>query len=412
MAQYYAVMDAAVRDRAILYSSAFVRSTAVGVTGVVAAIALRERGIPVVQIGVIVGTGLAGAAVATALLARIVRNLGRRSTLVLFGLLSAGGYVALAFAPPLLLLLPLAFGGMVNAMGRDRGAAAALEQAVLPETTTPERRTWTFAWYNVVLDGGHMTGAALAAIPALFVAGSRLSLARAHALLFSACAASLFATAIACAALSPRIEEAAVERDAPRAVDVGVVLRKLVFLFALDSLGSGFLNSALIAFWFFQRYGLSEAQVAGIFAAARVLNAVSHMLAAWLARRIGLVNTMVLTHLPSSLLLMGAPLMSTPAAATALFLGREALVEMDVPTRQSYMMAIVPASARTRVSGVTNVTRLIGWAVGPLIAGALMQTVASAAPLFVGGSIKILYDVLLYRAFRHVHAPEEGRIQR
>ena len=219
--------------------------------------------------------------------------------------------------------------------------------------------------------------------------------------------AGLFATAVACGRLSPGIEGAGVAGDAHDAADVRAVLRKLVFLFAIDSLGSGFLNSALIAFWFFQRYGLSEAQVAGIFAAARVLNALSHLLAAWLARRIGLVNTMVLTHLPSSLLLMGAPLMSAPGAATALFLGREALVEMDVPTRQSYMMAIVPASARTRVSGVTNVTRLIGWAVGPLVAGLLMQNVASAAPLFVGGAIKILYDVLLYRAFRHVRAPEE-----
>jgi len=144
-----------------------------------------------------------------------------------------------------------------------------------------------------------------------------------------------------------------------------------------------------------------------LFFAARALNAVSHVGAAWLARRIGLLNTMVLTHLPSSLLLMIAPAAPSGGVAAMLFLGRESLVEMDVPTRQSYVMAIVPPHRRTYASGVTNFTRTIGWAIGPPIAGFVMQNVVLAAPLFIGGGMKILYDIVLYRSFRHVRPPEE-----
>ena len=158
---------------------------------------------------------------------------------------------------------------------------------------------------------------------------------------------------------------------------------------------------------FFQRYGTSEANLAILFSVARLLNALSHVAAAWIARRIGLVNTMVWTHLPSSLLLLAAPASPIASIAGALFLAREALVEMDVPTRQSYVMAIVKPGERTRASGVTNVTRNVAWAVGPSIAGVVMQHVALAGPLVIGGILKITYDLLLYRAFRHVRPPEE-----
>jgi predicted MFS family arabinose efflux permease len=185
------------------------------------------------------------------------------------------------------------------------------------------------------------------------------------------------------------------------------LIARLTLLFGLDSLGGGFLNTSLVAYWFFERYGTSEVQLAGLFFVARVLNVVSHLAAAWLARRIGLLNTMVLTHLPSSVFLMLAPAAPTFAIAAALFLAREALVEMDVPTRQSYVLAVVPPSARTYASGMTNVTRNAGWAVGPLVGGTMMQHVALAAPLFVGGALKIGYDIALYRSFRHVKPPEE-----
>jgi len=402
------------KDARIFYATAFVRSTAAGLTGVAAAIALGERGLTVRQTGYVIGAGLAGMAVATAFVTIMADRIGRRRVLAVLALLTACGYASLASIDEFRILVVLAFAGMANAMGRDRSAAAAIDQAALPQVTTPERRTWTFAWYNVVLDAGQTAGSAAGALPVLLAATWGVSRSAGHAWTFMGCAVALAATAVAYSGLSAHIEA-----PNPRHRRVGridhhtrAIASKLVLLFGLDSLGSGFLNSALIAYWFFERYGLSEVQVAALFAAARLLNAMSHLLAAWLARRIGLVNTMVLTHLPSSVFLMLAPLAPSAAGAAALFLAREALVEMDVPTRQSYMMAIVAPEQRTFVSGVTNVTRLVGWAVGPMIAGAVMQGVGSATPLIIGGGLKICYDVLLYYQFRHVRAPEESVTRR
>jgi predicted MFS family arabinose efflux permease len=308
-------------------------------------------------------------------------------------------------------LLPAAFAGMLNGMGRDRGPAGALEQAILPETTHERHRTWVLAWYNLVLDGGHALGGLCGIVPPLLVSHAGIPAAEAHRLTFLMCAGSSAVSIVPYAMLSARIEITSLPSAALPPPDeerrTRSAIARLALLFGIDSVGGGFLSSALIAYWFFQRYGFSEGQLAVLFFAARTLNAGSHLAAAWLARRIGLLNTMVLTHLPSSVLLMAAPAAPSGALAAALFLGRESLVEMDVPTRQSYVMAIVPPNRRTYASGVTNLTRTIGWAIGPPIAGAVMQNVALAAPLFLGGMMKIAYDVLLYRSFRHVQPPEE-----
>src|SRR5262245_34681411 len=402
------------RDSLLIYVAAFLRSSAVGLIGVVLAIALTEAGVSVAGTGAVIGAGLAGIATMTLVVAVAADRLGRRRTLIGVSLLTGFGYFAAAASSNLWWLIPAAFVGMLNGMGRDRGPAGTLEQAVLPETTDAAQRTWTLAWYNLVLDGGHAFGG----LAALAFAGS-------HRLIFFVCGATAIAAIVPYLALSTRVEvpespvtrnlkvratddwekRATNDRDAPRTRSA---ITRLALLFGIDSIGGGFLSSALIAYWFFERYGFSEGQLAVLFFAARALNAVSHVAAAWLARRIGLLNTMVLTHLPSSLLLMVAPAAPSGAVAAALFLGRESLVEMDVPTRQSYVMAIVPPHRRTYASGVTNLTRTIGWAVGPPIAGFVMQNVVLAAPLFIGGGLKIAYDIVLYRSFRHLRPPEEN----
>ena len=157
----------------------------------------------------------------------------------------------------------------------------------------------------------------------------------------------------------------------------------------------------------FERFGLNEQGLGILFFVIRVLNATSHLGAAWLARRIGLVNTMVFTHLPSSLFLLAVPFAPNFPAAVALLLAREALVEMDVPTRQSYVAAMVRPQERMYASGITNLTRTLSWAATSSMAGALMQYVAFSAPLVIGGSMKVVYDALLYRNFRHLKPPEE-----
>jgi MFS family permease len=373
---------------------------------VVLAIALTEAGVSVAGTGAVIGAGLAGIAAVTLVVTVAADRFGRRRALIAVSILTGFGYVAASASTSLFWLIPSAFVGMLNGMGRDRGPAGTLEQAILPETTDAAHRTWTLAWYNLVLDCGHAFGGL-----------ATLAFVGAHRLIFFVCGAAVLACVAPYLALSDRVEVA----QSPMARTLKVratddwdseqqtkgAVAKLAVLFGIDSIGGGFLSSALIAYWFFERYGFSEGQLAMLFFAARVLNAVSHVAAAWLARRIGLLNTMVLTHLPSSVLLMAAPAATSGSVAAALFLGRESLVEMDVPTRQSYVMAIVPPHRRTYASGVTNLTRTIGWAIGPPIAGAVMQYVVLAAPLFIGGGMKIVYDIVLYRSFRHLRPPEE-----
>jgi len=397
------------RDAWLIYAAGFVRSATVSLVGVTLAIHLASLGFSVAAIGALIGIGLAGSSLATVVVSLRGDVWGRRRVLVALSTLTAIGYLALVAFSEAAALLPLAFAGMLNGMGRDRGAASALEQAIVPATVSDERRTWALALYNLVLDSGHALGALAAALPTLI---TRITLAGpdvAHRITFAMCGGAMLLSIAAYLMLTPAVEAPAHASLAPAPIDAGSkrVITRLALLFGLDSIGGGFLNSALISYWFFRQFGTSEANLALLFFAARVLNALSHVVAAWLARRIGLLNTMVWTHLPSSLLLMAAPASSSAALAAVLFLAREALVEMDVPTRQSYVMAVVKPGERTFASGVTNVTRNVAWAVGPSVAGVVMQHVALAGPLIIGGGLKIVYDVLLYRAFRHVRPPEE-----
>ena len=397
------------RDAWLIYTAGFVRSATVSLVGVTLAIHLANLGFSPAAIGALIGIGLAGSSLATVVVSLRGDAWGRRRVLVALAILTAMGYLALVAFSEAAALLPLAFAGMLNGMGRDRGAASALEQSILPATVSDERRTWTLAWYNLVLDSGHALGALAAALPTLI---TRIILADpdiAHRITFAMCGGAMLLSIAVYLMLTPAIEAPPHASLAPAPIEAGSkrVITRLALLFGLDSIGGGFLNSALISYWFFRQYGTSEANLALLFFAARVLNALSHVVAAWLARRIGLLNTMVWTHLPSSLLLMAAPASSSAALAAVLFLAREALVEMDVPTRQSYVMAVVKPAERTFASGVTNVTRNVAWAVGPSVAGVVMQHVALAGPLIIGGGLKIVYDVLLYRAFRHVRPPEE-----
>lgn len=304
-------------------------------------------------------------------------------------------------------LSALAFLGMLNAMGRDRGAATTLEQAALPATVPPERRTLAFAWYTALQDAGHALGslaaglaAALAALAGWSTAGGlRATLALYPVLLLAGVPLYL--------GLSAGAEAPPEHRGQRLSPGSRRVVARISALFALDGLGGGFLVSSLLSYYFFERFGASAAAVAVLFFAARLANVVSHFGAAWLAGRIGLVNTMVFTHIPSSLLLVAVAFSGSLPLAAGLFLLRECLVEMDVPTRQSYIVAVVAPEERTTASGITNVVRLASWAMAPLLAGLLMDHLSLGAPLVLGAAIKIAYDVLLFLAFRRLRPPEE-----
>ena len=185
------------------------------------------------------------------------------------------------------------------------------------------------------------------------------------------------------------------------------ILARMSALFALDSFAGGFQGSALFAYFFHAQFGSSEATVGLLFVGARIMNAFSHLGAAWLARRIGLVNTMVFTHTPSSVLTFTIPFMGSFGVAALLFLLREGLSEMDVPTRQSYLMAVVRPEERTFAGGVTNLARMCARAVAPVLAGGAMQALTLGAPIMAAAGLKVLYDALLYVSFRKIKAPEE-----
>ncbi len=396
-------------DQTRLFAAAFLRSLVVGVTGVVLALYLHSVGWDIRRTGLLVSVGLAGSAVATLLTSLLAHRFGYRRTLLLLGVLYALGAAALALTQQTEFLFAAAFFGMINGLGRDRGPAYALEQALLPETTTPERRTFLIAWYSLSLDVALALGSLLASLPYLLHERWGWDAAAAYRGLWLSCVVVLLISGAFYAGLAPRLD--APSAQAGRRAQISPQSRRNVFhlaaLTGMDSLGGGFLTSALVSYWFFDRFGVGVEWLGPIFAAARVLNAVSHLVAAWLSRRIGLLNTMVFTHIPSSLFLMTVPFAPTLSWAIVLFLAREGLVEMDVPTRQSYILAVVEPEERAFASGITTLTRNIAYASAPAIAGTLMRVLSAASPLFIGGGIKIAYDILLYISFRRLKPPEE-----
>lgn len=404
-------MSGPIRNLALIYLAAWQRSFSIGLLGVVLGVFLYRQGLTATNIGLVIAAGLAGAAAATIFIAFRADQLGRRRTLVVLSLLTVIGSLPLIFHWKTPTLVVLAFLGMLNGMGTDRSASYALEQAVLPSLVSDQKRTWVFSWYNLVLDTSGALGALAAGLPALAQRLWGVGLPQSYRVLFISYAAVNLLAAFFYLFLSPAIEVAPTrslgEQSRLVSPEAKNLVAKMSALFAIDSLGGGFLLDALVSYWFFRRFGIAEGSLAILFFTVHLLNTASHLGAAFLAQRIGLVKTMVFTHLPSSIFLIAVPFAPSARWAVILFLLRESLVEMDVPTRQSYVAAVVRPVERTYASGITNLTRNVAWAVSSAVAGLFMQNIALAAPLWLGGGLKIIYDVLLWRAFRHVAPPEE-----
>jgi hypothetical protein len=394
-------------DRHRLYAAAFLRALATGMAGVLLGLYLARLGLSAALLGTVLSAGLASATLSVAVATWWGDRLGRRRALLLFAGLSAAGGVLLAFASAGWLIVAAALLGMVNGMGRDRGAALVLEQAALPATTDDAGRTGAFARYNLLMDIGHALGALAGAIPELLSLASGMDELATYRASFLVYAALLAAGLLLYAGLSAAAEAPAHQVSVSLSPQSRAVLSRISALFAIDAIAGGFIGAALVSWFFFERFGVGAATIGLLFFGARLMNALSHLGAAWLAARIGLVNTMVFTHIPSSLLLLTVPLAPTFTIAAVLFLLREGLVEMDVPTRQSYVMAMVAPAERTFASGVTHLVRLGGWAVAPAFAGWLMQAVALGAPLVIGAVMKIGYDLALWASFRKLKPPEE-----
>jgi len=400
------VGDPGAQLRNILYAAAFLRALAIGMMAVLIGLYCAKLGFDATQIGIVLSAALWGAAAATLFTMVAGQRCSERALLVTLCALPVAGCAIVATTDAFPLIVGAAFVGMFNVNGRDRGAIPIVEQAIFPATTTDRDRTRVFAWYNVLLDGGYAVGGLIAGLPAV------LESAGLPALSAMKVALALFgllylASGLLYARLPPRVAETAPASLRQLSARSRPIVRKLSLLFFIDAFAGGFIGSAIFAYWFAERFGVSVAVLALLFAAGRVLSALSHLVAAWLARKIGLIKTMVYTHLPSSLLLFTIVAADDFAWAAFFFLVRESLNEMDVPTRQSYVMAVVEPSERLAAAGITNLVRSGGWALAPMLAGALMQSVGLGVPLLIAGAAKIGYDLLLWRDFRRVKPPEE-----
>jgi len=286
-----------------------------------------------------------------------------------------------------------------------------VEQAILPQTAPDERRTWLFSTYETL---GNLAGA----LGALFIAAvglfAHLGLtgASSYRPLFVVYAGIGLLNLLLYLSLSEGVESACVER--PRRLSglgrsTGIVAR-LSALFGLDALAGGLVLQSLVAYWFHLRWGLSPATLGVLFFWAGVLTSTSMLAAGWLARRFGLLNTMVFTHLPSNLLLILVPLAPVSWLAVLLFLARTSVSQMDVPTRKSYTMAVVAPEERTATAGITNVARTVASTVSPLVSGGAIAMGALGLPFFLAGGLKVVYDGLVYATFRNLHPPEESKL--
>jgi predicted MFS family arabinose efflux permease len=334
--------------------------------------------------------------------------LGRRRLLLAFTLLAGAGLVALALVDGLAPLAAVAFAGSVNGIGRDRSPAQVLDQAALADHSQPAARTRVFVRYTLLGDIGGAVGALAAGLPAAIMWLSGLAQLAAYRWVFGGAGALTIASCLAYALLPKDARRGAAPSARASWRRLKGRTTTLASLFAIDSLGGGFLAGSILAYWFFRRHGLDAGQLGLLFFAARILNAASYLAAERLARSIGLVRTMVFTHLPSSVVLVMLPFVPLPAAI-GLFLLREALVQMDVPTRQSYVAAVIPPADRTAALGLAGLARNTGWTIGPALAGTAMAALGMAAPLFIGAALKIVYDVALFASFRGVRPAEELR---
>jgi MFS family permease len=385
------------RDFRLLLAARVLRAFGFGFSAILVAVHLQSRGLSPAWIGVVLAVGLGSASFTGLAAAWLAARIGRRRTLALVGVLMMICGVDLALAPTSWLLLLAGLTGMMGLANADLGPFLAVEQAMLTETTTASGRNRAFGRYS-------FTGAIGIAAGGLAASGGT-SLNRTIFFYW------LFAALGLVTALLPLFLSTAVEgevRDEPAFGSLRPLIG-LSALFALDSLGGGLVVNAVIVYWLHIRFKAGPELLGPSFAAMSVLGAFSLEVAGWLADRIGLVNTMVFTHLPSNVLLILVPFAPSLPWALGLLLVRSLIVSMDQPARQAYVVSIVPPNERGGALAVTGAVRGVALAAGPAVTGIAIQAAALGLPFFAGGGIKSLYDLALWAGFRHRFGDHEAR---
>ena len=407
------LLDWITKDGKLLLSARIVRTFSYGFLSIILAIYLKLVGFDEILIGIILSATLANSVIFNLFASFYADKIGRRKILIIYAtLMSISGsiffltenYIALIFA---------AFIGTINVTGTETGAFLSIEQATLPQTVkNPKKRNTVFALYNMAGTFAMSLGILLAALPQIFEENFGWNEIESFKPLFLVYIFIGISVAGIYFFLSKKIEVRN-NNTLGKPFTNGLskkskkIVWKLSSLFSLDSFAGGFVIQSIVSFWFFTRFGVNFSTISIVFAIGGVLTAFSFIIAARLADKIGLINTMVFTHIPSNLLLIAIAFAPTFYVALILYLARMGLSQMDVPTRQSYIVAVVNENERTAAAGITNTSRNVAQAISPSITGVIIQSLWLSAPFVIGGLLKIAYDIGIYFNFRKIRPPEE-----
>ena len=404
-------------DGRYLFTTRIARLFSYGFLSVILVLYLAKLGLSETEIGLLLTLTLVGDTFISLLMTTTAERIGRKRMLIIgAGLMFFAGIV-FALTENVVLLLIAATVGVISPSGYEVGPFLAIEQAALSQTVSNSKRTDVFAWYNLVGSFATAIGAFFGGGLIQVLQGAGVTSIKSFQIVVFGYAAMGIILGLLFTRLSPLVE-ASIENKHEGTLSViqsrfGLhrsrrIVLKLSALFGLDAFAGGFVMQSIVAYWFYVRFGAKPALLGGIFFGANVLAGFSALAAARIANRIGLVNTMVFTHIPSNILLMLVPLMPNLQLAIALLLLRYSISQMDVPTRQSYTMAVVEPDERSAAAGVTGVARTIGASISPVFTGPMLASRALLSmPFFLAGGIKIIYDLMLYRSFRAVNPPEE-----
>ena len=404
------------RDVRLLFATRILRLFGYGFVSVILMLYLAELGLSENRIGLLLTLTLVGDTVISLSLTTTADRIGRKMMLIAGGVLVVFAGILFATTTNFILLLIAATVGVISPSGNEVGPFLSIEQASLSEIVSADRRIHVFAWYNLVGSFATATGALAGGVLAQSLHSTGMSSLDSYRVIvmvyagIGAVLSIMFVCLSGAVEVQPRRDEKveaarAATRRVYSAVGLhtsGGVIFKLAALFSLDAFAGGFILQSIVAYWFHVRYGVQPAVLGGIFFFGNVFAGISALSATWLATRIGLINTMVFTHIPSNIVLMMVPLMPNLTLAIAMLLLRFSISQMDVPTRQSYTMAVVAPDERSAAGGVTAVARSAGSSIAPAIAGRLLSASMLNAPFYICGGLKIVYDLLLYRRFRTV----------
>ena len=404
-------------DGSLLFITRIARMFGYGFLSVVLVLYLEKVGLKQVQIGLLLTLTLIGDTIISLWITTNADRIGRRRMLILGAILMVFAGILFAMTRNFVFLLIAATIGVLSPSGYEVGPFLSIEQAALSQIVSDQRRTHIFAWYNLVGSFATALGALGGGALAQTLQDSGVTPLGSYRMIVIGYAIIGFILGVLFTRLSPAVEIQA-GSDSSRSTSAfktrfglhrsrGVVL-KLSALFSIDAFAGGFVLQSILAYWFHVRFNVQPAILGSIFFGANILAGLSALSAAWVASKIGLIRTMVFTHIPSNILLILVPLMPNLPLAIAVLLLRFSISQMDVPTRQSYTMAVVTPDERSAAAGITGIARTTGASLSPVVTGHLLANAALMNfPFFLSGGLKIIYDLLLYRSFKAIKPPEE-----